>query len=235
MSTNKATILITTRNRAKQLRHGLESIRARDYKDTEILVVDDASIDETPEILRSYNSFVRVERIERKGGYRRNPGRVLNLGHFLVRSDVVIEQGGEMCHLTDCVSPLLDHCRPGIVALARVYGGDPNQMALLSKDIEIGQHKFPQDAEIEIKNTRGDDLVAPRLEHEIQLYCGVERPVPFLFLGAIHKRDFDSVGGYDENRLNRADEDLANRLLAKGVKFRFVGKAVAFHLKHGKS
>jgi hypothetical protein len=42
------------------------------------------------------------------------------------------------------------------------------------------------------------------------------------------------VGGYDEGRRDRNDTDLASRLQAAGVKFSFLGTAVAFHLKHEK-
>jgi GT2 family glycosyltransferase len=69
----------------------------------------------------------------------------------------------------------------------------------------------------------------------MELYCGRLRPVPFLFLGAIHRRDWEALGGYDENLPARNDEDFANRLKARGVRFHFVAKAVAVHLKHGKS
>lgn len=232
---NKASIVIATRNRAPQLRLALESIRLKNYRDVEVVVVDDASTKETAEVLREYGKLVCAHRIERPGGYRRNPGAVLNVGHLLAKTNVVIEQGGEVCHLTDCVGPLVKICRPGVVALARVYNGSLDKMALLVKDIKKGKYKFPKDAEIDITKTCGDDLAIPRLEHGIQLYCGMERPAPFLFLGAIHRTDFDAVGGYDEKRSDRNDEDLANRLLANGVRFCFVGNAVAFHLKHGKT
>jgi glycosyltransferase involved in cell wall biosynthesis len=233
---SKATLLIATRNRGIQLSHALNSIRAQNYENVDIIVIDDASTDNTPEILRQHKDILDVSRIERKGGYRRNPGFVLNAGHTLARTNIVIEQGGEVCHLTDCVAPLISACRPGIVALATVYNGTAEEMRLLEKDIKEGRYEFTKDAIPETIRTSGNRWVVPRVgPHQIQLYCGQERPAPFLFLGAIHREDFEAIQGYDEKRANGNDEDLANRLLWKGVRFCFVGKAVAFHLKHGKS
>lgn len=232
----RATILIATRNRAPQLRLALESIRLKNYQDIDILVVDDASTEETAQVLQDYAKLVRVSRIERHSGYRRNPSAVLNVGHLLAKADVVIEQGGEVCHLTDCVEPLLKACQPGIVALARVYNGDPQEMGKIAQEVDAENYEFPADCEPQTVRTKGKTWAVPRVgPHQIQLYCGQERLVPFLFLGAIHQQDFRAVGGYDEKRQNRNDEDLANRLLTRGIRFRFVGSAVAFHLSHGKS
>jgi len=231
-----ATIVVATRNRASQLRLALESIRMKNYQNVDILVIDDASTEETVSVLRDYGRFVRTERIERPGGYRRNPSSVLNVGHLLAKTDIVIEQGGEVCHLTDCVTPLVSRCRPGIVALARVHHGDEQQMQKVIQEIEGGRYEFPPTYEPESITTKGKHWKLAFVGlNQTPLYCGQERPVPFLFLGAIHRADFDAVGGYDETRASKNDEDLANRLLANGVRFCFVGNAVAFHLQHGKS
>lgn len=232
----KATIVIATRNRTPQLKLGLESIRTQNYRDVDVVIIDDGSTDGTEVLAKMNLDPIRVVRIEREGSYRRNPGYVLNMGHHLAGTDMVIEQGGEVCHLTDCVTPLLEVCRPGMVALARVHHGEPEQMEKVIQDIKNGDYEFPDNFEPETYKTCGDDWPVPRIgKSQTFLYCGKERPVPFLFLGAIHREDFDAVGGYDEARLSGNDEDLANRLIAKGVRFCFVGKAVAFHLKHGKS
>jgi len=230
-----ATILITTRNRPDQLRLALESIRAKDYRNVDVLVVDDASTEETAAMLRDFAKLARVRRIERAGGYRRNPGPVINVGHLLSETDIVLEQCGEMCHLTDCVSPLIDACRPGVVALARVHHGSLAQMRAVEKDMRLDRYEFPPNFEPETIVTDGGKQPGVKVgSSQTLLYCGRERPVPFLFLGAIHQTDFKMVGGYDEKRPDRADEDLADRLLARGTRFIFVGKAVAFHLQHVK-
>jgi len=179
----------------------------------------------------------RVFRLQRpEGRYRRNPASVINFGHKQVQTDVTIEQCGEICHLTDCVEPLMEVCRPGRVALARVHHGTPEQMEVLQKKIKEGSYVFPGNFELCKHLDKGGAIKIPLLGKErIALYCGLERPAPLIFLGAIHKKDFNAVGGYNEHITCSADDDLARRLQARGVRFRFVGRAVAFHLKHGKS
>ena len=122
------------------------------------------------------------------------------------------------------------------MALARVHNGDQASKGAVEREIAKGRYVFPKDVEIAAPRTNGDLHRVPRVgESQAELYCGAERLAPFLFLGAIHREDFDAVGGYDETRKDRNDEDLANRLIARGVRFRFVGQAVAFHLSHGKT
>lgn len=233
----KATLLIVTRNRAPQLSLALKSIETQNYQDISVVVVDDASQDETPRVLRDFSKLhPQIHRIERRGGYRQNPGPVLNVGHLLAKTDIVIEQCGEVCHLTDCVEPLIGACRPGRVVLGRVYSGSTDQMESLQKEIENGDYVFREDFKLDVCSNRPGALKIPYLgKDSIALYCGLERPAPLLFLAAIHKKDFGAVKGYNEKLSRAADDDLANRLQNRGVHFYFSGRAIGFHLKHGKS
>lgn len=267
---SEPTIVIATRNRGEQLRPALRSISAKNYAGVDMVIVDDASTDDTPKILQEsldwllagtrlgtptltsegkkfYTSGIvcnaggkfaalRIFRLNRSGGYRRNPSVVLNFGHRQIQGDIIIEQGGEVCHLTDCVRPLTQACKPGLVALARVHHGSLGQMALVQAEIDSGSYFYPDDFEPDKYRTNGSTWPAIKVApNHIPLYCGKERPAPFIFLGGIHRDDLKAVGGYDEGRASRNDEDLANRLLARGVRFRFIGNAVAFHLQHGKT
>jgi len=231
----KATLLIVTRNRAEQLKFGLASVRDQKYDDLEIVVLDDGSTDDTADVVFPFED-VRYHCLRRGGGYRRNPSEVLNFGHLLAKSEVVIEQGGEVCHMNDCVTPLVGGCRPGVVVLARVHNGTLEDMARLASIVKDRAYEFPLDVIPASIRTDAERWKVSRAgSGGFELYCGVERPVPFLFCGAIHRSDFEAVGGYDEKIRGKNDTDLAERLLVRGVRFRFVGNALAFHLKHGKS
>jgi hypothetical protein len=232
----RASLLIATRNREPQLRISLPTIQARNYRDLDVVVIDDGSTDGTKHLLRQWPG-IRVLSMDRIGGYRKNPSPVWNLGHRSVETDVVIEQGGEVAHLTNCIDPLLETCRPGIVSLARVYHGEVEDLRRVDRHFSDPGAAWPADVLVEGKGmrTNAGTWPAARVTPGVDLFCGSERPVPFMFLGAIHREDFEAVGGYDESRPDRNDEDLANRLIARGVNFFFSGRAIAFHLRHGKS
>jgi len=63
-------VVIPARNRAHTLERALRSVLTQDSSDMEILVVDDASTDETPEVVRGlHDSRIRLlEHAERRGG-----------------------------------------------------------------------------------------------------------------------------------------------------------------------
>jgi GT2 family glycosyltransferase len=204
------------------------------YEKELIQIVDDSSTDNTKQVIENYGFSDRTHIIERNDGYKLNPSHTWNVGHSLCTSDVIVEQGGEVCHLNDCVTPLSESCVPGTVVLARVYAGPPSDMQRIKNMMEDGTYQYPEDITAGDYITEAGTWRAAR-SYGIDLYCGKERQVPFLFLGAIHRLDFEKVGGYNESLRDRNDTDLANRLHAVGVKFKFLGNAIAFHLQHNKS
>jgi len=232
----QASIIIASRNRGPQLCLSLPILRSRHYWNVEIILVDDASSDETQAVLAENVGLLKAHRLERSGEYRKNPAFVLNHAHMLAKHDIVIEQGGEICHLTDCVSPLLELCRPGIVAMARVYNGTPLEMSSIMNAINNDSYEYFDDFAPDKVETDGTYWRVPKDDQfGIDIFCGNERPAPFIFCGAIHKHDFDAVDGYDESIPCNNDGDLAERLQANGIQYVFSGKAIAFHLKHEKT
>lgn len=79
----KVSIIIATHNRSALLPRAVESAR-KAGTDVEIVVVDDASTDETPELCRAMQGvrYVRVERNQRLGGAR-NIGILASEGEFI--------------------------------------------------------------------------------------------------------------------------------------------------------
>ena len=64
-------VYLPTRNRAGLVRRAATSVLSQDYRDLELLVVDDASTDDTPQVLQQIAASdprVRVFRLERQGG-----------------------------------------------------------------------------------------------------------------------------------------------------------------------
>lgn len=232
-------LMIATRNRADQLALGLASIKAQDYADLDAVIVDDGSTDDTTRVVTDHRDWLRVCQVHGSHSYRANPSYVLNRGHDAAAGEIHLEQGGEVCHVTRCADLLANACRLGLVTLATVYNGDVQDYEAVRTAVLNGSYAFDDDLEVGAPlETCGDRIPIPTIDicgRKIQLYSGRLRPAPFLFLGAVHRDDRIAVGGYDERIAAGNDEDFANRLLARGVRFRFVAQAVAFHLRHSKT
>ena len=80
----RVSIIIPTYNRARYLAEAIESALAQTYRDFEVIVIDDGSTDNTPEIMRKYASAVRYFRQENQGECAaRNTGIKLALGEYI--------------------------------------------------------------------------------------------------------------------------------------------------------
>lgn len=78
-------VLVPVYNGARYLRESLDSILAQSYRRVEVLVLDDASTDETPEIIASYGDAVRCVRQPRTLGIYANA----NVGIERARGELI--------------------------------------------------------------------------------------------------------------------------------------------------
>jgi len=83
-------VVVPTRNSARTLERCLESIRGQDHRPIELIIVDNASTDQTLEIARRYGDV--VENFGHERSAQRNRGAALAHGHYLlfVDSDMVL-------------------------------------------------------------------------------------------------------------------------------------------------
>ena len=86
----KVSIVLPTYNRAKVLTRAIDSVLAQTYQDWELIVVNDASTDETEELLRRYEAKDhRIRHItfeKNRGVVAEMPGsRILSLNGLLSR------------------------------------------------------------------------------------------------------------------------------------------------------
>jgi glycosyltransferase involved in cell wall biosynthesis/Flp pilus assembly protein TadD len=80
----KVSLIIPTYNRAEFLEEALESALKQTYKNIEIIVVDDGSTDNTPEILEKYKDKVKIVRQENWGVSRAlNYGILASTGEYI--------------------------------------------------------------------------------------------------------------------------------------------------------
>jgi len=84
----RVSVVITSYNRAKFLPECLESVLSQTFRDFEVLVIDDGSTDNTPDLMRSYGPPVRYIRQMNQGlPAARNRGIELACGEYIAFLD----------------------------------------------------------------------------------------------------------------------------------------------------
>jgi GT2 family glycosyltransferase len=100
MSSPLVSIVITTFNRAHLLRPTLESFVKQDFKDYEVIVIDDGTDEATPLLCAEpwplSLKYYRMNR-DRTLGYN-NPARPNNVGVRMAKGDIIILQNAEVRH-----------------------------------------------------------------------------------------------------------------------------------------
>lgn len=91
-------VVVPVYNGARYLRESLDSILAQTYRPLEVLVLDDASTDETPAVAASYGDAVRYHRQPANQGIYAN----VNTGLALARGDYVA-----VYHADDVYEPVI--------------------------------------------------------------------------------------------------------------------------------
>jgi len=85
----RVSVIIATYNRAHVVSEAIDSVLAQTYRDFEIIVVDDASTDNTAEVLARYGDQIRYIRRQTNGGCAatRNDGIRASTGEFIAFLD----------------------------------------------------------------------------------------------------------------------------------------------------
>ena len=84
----KVSVIIPTYNRADFLEEAIESVLSQDYKDFELIVIDDGSTDETRDIIKAYpGSVVYIYQDNRGVSYARNRGIKKSSGEYIAFLD----------------------------------------------------------------------------------------------------------------------------------------------------
>jgi len=85
----RVSVILPTYNRASLLKYALDSVMSQDFRDLEIIVVDDGSSDKTAELVESYSRGVRYVYIEHSGlpSVARNAGLRLAQGEYVAFLD----------------------------------------------------------------------------------------------------------------------------------------------------
>jgi len=98
-------IVMTSHERSKQVYYTLDTIQRSDYKDVQVILVDDSTVDPVDlNRLLSYAFTIDFIRIHRASKCWSNPCINYNIGFEFVKGGQVILQNSEVCHIGDVLS-----------------------------------------------------------------------------------------------------------------------------------
>jgi glycosyltransferase involved in cell wall biosynthesis len=88
MDNPTVSVIIPTYNRAGMLTAAIDSVLAQDFTDFELIVVDDGSTDDTPQVLKAYGAKIKVIRQRNQGvSAARNRGIAAACGRLIAFLD----------------------------------------------------------------------------------------------------------------------------------------------------
>jgi GT2 family glycosyltransferase len=172
-------VIIPVRNCPAELSSCLEGLRASLFKDYEIIVVDDASTDDTPEV--ATQNGIRLIRLQRQCG----PAAARNQGAGVARGEYLLFLDADVCVYPETVGQLVEAFarQPAADAVFGSYDAHPGAPNFLS------QYK--------------------NLSHHFVHQAGREQASTFWSgCGAIRRSVFAEVGGFDASYRRSCIEDI---------------------------
>ena len=208
-------VVIPVRNREALTSQCLDAL-CRTSPDAEVVVVDDASSDSTPEMLAERTDQVRVVRHERSTGFAAacNDGVAAAAGEWIVLlNNDTIPQPGWLDALLDYASAR-EHI--GIVGAKLLFPNDTIQHA----GVVFGRHLTPQHVYLGFYA----DHPAVNISREFQVVTGA--------CALIARALFAELGGLDTAYINGyEDVDLCLRLRRLGYQVHYCHESVVYHLE----
>lgn len=110
-------ICITTYNRAELVRNSIDSVLRQTYPNVEVIVIDDASTDETRQVLEGYGPRIRVAYNERNRGMSLSKNRALLMSSSEARYIGILDSDDyyDSRFVERCVEFLETHAEVGLV------------------------------------------------------------------------------------------------------------------------
>jgi glycosyltransferase involved in cell wall biosynthesis len=210
MSANpQISVVIATYNRARLLPETLETVFAQRLGHFEIIVIDDGSTDDTPEVVRSYGERIRFYRQENRGA-----AAARNFGVRQARAPWIAVQDSDDLSAPDHLQSLYDYVErhPGCGMVfangGYVHGAEHNRETI------IPSRKSRRLAE---RGVRLSDIF--------------EKSIVRLQAALISKPAFDAIGGMDESLSICHDLDLFLRLYMRAP-VAYIDRVVFYYRKH---
>lgn len=201
--TPKVSVVVASYNGARTLTACLESLQNLNYPDYEVILVDDGSTDETPEIARRFPSVRNI--------------RQINLGLSAARNAGIAAAKGEIVAFTD------SDCRADEDWLHYLVGD-----LLDSEFAGIGGHNFlpPDDSPV-----AAAVMASPGGPAHVMLTDREAEHIPGCNM-AFYKWALEAVGGFDPVFRKAGDDvDVCWRLQEQGYKIGFSPAGFVWHYR----
>jgi GT2 family glycosyltransferase len=212
----RASIVIPVHGQAALTRRCLERVLAGLPSDCEVVVVDDASADETPELLRSFEGRVRTLTLEENVGF----ARACNAGAEAAAGDLLVFLNNDTEPRDGWLQALLgyaeQHPRAAVVGAKLVFPSATVQHA----GVVFGQDGYPHNLYAGLS----EDHSAVERSRALQAVTGA--------CMLVRRSAFERADGFDagyENSLE--DVDLCLRIGAEGGEVHYCHEAVVVHLE----
>lgn len=180
-------VIIPAYNRASLLRQSVESVLAQEFRDFELVIVDDGSTDATKQVLHSFGDKIRVFRQENLG-----PGAARNLGVQNSTGDYIAFLDSDDCWfpwtLATYARLIEENDLPSLICGALRYFSNEREIATIGPQ-SVASDYFP------------DYFTAARRG----LYCGSGQMV-------VRRTVFLDVDGFALGKFNAEDHDLVMKL-----------------------
>jgi GT2 family glycosyltransferase len=202
----RISIVVPAHNNADELLECLSALERAAPTDAEILVVDDASTDDTPS--RVAASGIRVLRRSQNGG----PGAARNDGARVACGDILFFVDADVVVAADASDRVLAAfaADPELAAVFGSYDARPRDPGVVSRYRNL-------------------------LHHFVHQHGSPNASTFWAGCGAIRRTVFEAIGGFDVARFPRPsieDIELGYRLHAAGYRIRLDRSLQGTHLKH---
>jgi GT2 family glycosyltransferase len=214
MSNQRVSVIITAYNAAGDLPACLDGLLQQRYEDFEVIVVDNASNDATPQVAARYQQFINYIRLKENvavaGGY--NAGAAQASGDILVFINAdTIPQGGWLAAL---VCPIFDNPAIGMTTSRILLAQSPHLINTCGNDITW--------TGLTVCRGVGENA------EKWQDYCEVSAVSGAAC--AIRRSIFEKIGGFDETfEFYLDDTDLSLRARLLGYQIWYVPDSVIHH------
>ncbi|MDQ3697273.1 MAG: glycosyltransferase family 2 protein [Gemmatimonadota bacterium] len=201
-------VIVPAHNGAGVLPRALGALAASDFPREcwELVVVDDASIDDTSLVAARY-----ADTVVRLPGKPHGPAYARNRGFELARGEVVVFVDADVCVHRDTLRRFAHvlHCEPDVAAVFGSYDAEPEGKGIVSQYRNLMHH-----------------YVHHRNAGEAETF--------WAGCGAVRAAVFDEVGMYDEWHYSRPqieDIELGQRIRARGHRIVLRPEIQGSHLK----